>query len=247
MEDLGCEIDGRTLLAEVALEAAPGAPTAVLGPSGSGKSLALRCVLGLAPAGARVRGTLVVGPRRVALDDLPTLAALRGRCVTLVSQAAAASLDPMRRIGDQLRELDGLHGDGRGPPVEERLAEVGLPPAFAARHPHALSGGQAQRAALALALACRPAVILADEPTASLDTVAQAELLGLLVARCAAGGVALVLVCHDLAVAARWCRQAVVLAHGRVVAAGALAALIADPPEPTTAALVAAARRGLAV
>lgn len=243
IEDLGCELDGRPALTAVSLEAVAGRPLALLGPSGAGKSLALRCALGLAPAGARVRGRMKVGEHEVDLSDRVALARLRGRGVTLVSQAAAASLDPLRRIAAQLEEVNALHGDAAGPGPREQLAEVGLPPGFMRRFPHELSGGQAQRVALALALACRPAALLADEPTASLDTVAQAELLELLVARCAARGIALVLVCHDLAVAARWCGQAAVLSQGRVVARGPLADLIVAPPEPTTAAMVAAARR----
>ncbi len=243
IEDLDCELGGRPALAGVSLEALAGRPLALIGPSGSGKSLTLRCVLGLAPPGARVRGLLRIGGLAVELADRAALARLRGRSVTLVSQAAAASLDPLRRTGAQLDEVNALHGEASGPGPREQLAEVGLPQSFVDRFPHALSGGQAQRVALALALACRPATLLADEPTASLDTVAQAELLELLVSRCASREIALVLVCHDLAVAARWCSHAVVLSHGRVVARGPLADLIAAPPEPITAALVAAARR----
>lgn len=243
IDALDCTIGGRPVLSAISLEAAPGEPLALLGPSGAGKSLVLRCTLGLAPTDALVRGRMLLRGRDVDLGDRPAVAAVRGRGVTLVSQTAAASLDPLRRLGDQLEEVNALHGERPAPRPAEQLAEVGLPPEFAARHPHALSGGQAQRAALALALACRPAALLADEPTASLDTVAQAALLELLVARCAAREIALVLVCHDLAIAARWCRRAVVLSHGHVVASGPLSSLIDAPPEPVTAALVAAARR----
>lgn len=243
IESLDCVIDGRPALASISLEAAPGLPLALLGPSSAGKSLTLRCALGLAPAGAQVRGKMHVGTIDVDLGDRAAVAAIRGRGVTLMSQTATASLDPLRRLGDQLQEVNALHGERPTPAPEDQLAAVGLPPMFARRHPHEISGGQAQRAALALALACRPAAILADEPTASLDTVAQTSLLELLVACCAAREIALVLVCHDLAVAARWCSHAVVLSQGRVVATGSLASLIAAPPEPVTAGLVAAARR----
>lgn len=241
---LRCTIDGRTLLDDVSLTVEAGEPLALLGPSGSGKSLLLACLLGLAPAAARVSGRLLWKEAAIDLGDRPALARLRGRGVTLVPQSAAASLDPIRRIGAQLVEVAALHGEPAD--VATRLAEVGLSPEFARRHPHALSGGQAQRVALALALACRPAVLLADEPTASLDCVAQAEVLDLLASRCAARQIGLVLVSHDLALAAGRCRRAVVLSAGRVVASGPLAELLATPPEPTTQALVAAARRGLA-
>ncbi|PCC71014.1 peptide/nickel transport system ATP-binding protein [Nannocystis exedens] len=242
VDGLGCTIDGRTLLEAVSFSLSGGEALAVLGPSGAGKSLVLRCLLGLAPAQATVTGTLFWDERRVPLADRPALARLRGRGLALVPQAAAASLDPMRTVGQQLREVCVLHGTDSRP--RERLAEVGLSHEFVDRHPHALSGGQAQRVALALALACRPAVLLADEPMASLDCVSQAELVDLLVKRCAAEQVALVLVSHDLARVARCCPRAIVLDRGRMVAHGPLAELLAAPPDPTTAVMVAVARRG---
>lgn len=242
VEALGCAIAGQTLLEGVSFALAQSEAMALLGPSGAGKSLVLRCLLGLAPAGAQVTGVLRWGEQEVALADRSGLAALRGRGLAMVPQAAAASLDPVRTIGAQLRELNSLHGTAVA--AEDRLAEVGLAPEFAGRHALTLSGGQAQRVALALALACRPAVLLADEPTASLDRVGQVALLDLLVNRCAAHEVGLVLVSHDMGLIARRCAKAVVINNwGRVVAAGSLAALLAAPPEPTTAAMVAAARR----
>jgi len=241
VEDLGCAIDGRTLLAAVSFSIAAGESLALLGPSGAGKSLVLRCLLGLAPAQAEVTGTLSWDDRRVSLADRRALAGLRGRGLALVPQAAAASLDPMRTVGQQLREVCAIHDTDSRP--RERLDEVGLSPEFVDRHPHALSGGQAQRVALALALACRPAVLLADEPMASLDCVGQAQLVDLLVRRCEAEQIALVLVSHDLARVARCCSRALVLDRGRVVAHGSLSTLLAAPPEPTTAAMIAAAAR----
>ena len=202
VEKLGCELDGRQLLADLDFDVGDDA-LALLGPSGAGKSLMLRCILGLAPARTIVRGALIFADgRRVGLDDVTALARLRGRVSTLLPQAAAASLDPMRRVEAQLRELLRMHGnDGDSPTSLLRL--VGLDAELALRHPHALSGGQAQRVALALALACRPAVLLADEPTASLDNLAQAQLLDTLRVTCTARAIRLVLVTHDLALRER--------------------------------------------
>ncbi len=240
--DLECVLGARTLLRQVGF-VVDEEPLALLGASGSGKSLTLRCLLGLAPPGARVGGALhLKDGRRVELGDRRGLAALRGRGLTLLPQEAAASLDPVRTVEAQLRELLGLHGNREDTP-RSLLTRVGLEEALLRRYPHALSGGQAQRVALALALACRPAVLLADEPSAALDNLAQARLLSALQAACDDRGVALVLVTHDLALASRVCRQAVVLAEGRVVEAGSLAGMVAAPVHASTQALVAAARR----
>ncbi len=245
VEDLGCELDGRQLLAGLEFSV-DDEPLALLGPSGAGKSLALRCLLGLAPTRAKLRGALIFTEkedgRRVALADVAALAKLRGRVLTLLPQAAAASLDPMRRVEAQLRELLTLHANREDSPAS-LLTLVGLDAALLARHPHALSGGQAQRVALALALACRPALLLADEPTSALDNLSQAQLLDALVATCRARRIGLVLVTHDLALAARVCRRAVILDAGRIVEAGDIADIVAAPGHPVAHALVAAARR----
>ncbi len=240
--DLGCVLGPQALLIDVEFEVSDG-PLALLGPSGSGKSLTLRCLLGLAPAAARVRGELhLKDGRQVSLADRKGLAALRGRGLTLLPQEAGASLDPVRTVAAQLRELLKLHGNGDDTPGS-LLELVGLRGELLGRYPHALSGGQAQRVALALALACRPAVLLVDEPTAALDNLAQQQALTVLQTTCAARDVDLVFVTHDLALAARVCRHAVVIDSGCVVEAGTMAEVVGSPVHVTTRALVAAARR----
>jgi ABC-type glutathione transport system ATPase component len=243
IEGLGCACNGRLLLAGIDFRVTKEMPLALLGPSGAGKSLALRCLLGLAPPQTIVRGVMTLDDgRRVSLADGAALARLRGQVLTLLPQAAGASLDPMRRIAAQLRELLSLHAN-HGDSPESLLTRVGLDATLLTRHPHALSGGQAQRVALALALACRPAVLLADEPTASLDNLAQAQLLDALVTTCRERAIGLVLVTHDLALAARVCRRVVVIDAGVMVEAGEIADVVAEPRHAVTRALVTAARR----
>lgn len=238
---LRCETKEAVLLEDVGFAVADGA-LALLGPSGAGKSLVLRCLLGLAPTGMKVAGRLLIKEREVDLSRAREVAALRGRGVTLLPQMAAASLDPVRTVGRQLSEVLAVHGNREDMP-ERLMTLIGLDAELLSRYPQGISGGQAQRVALALALACRPAVLLADEPTASLDNVAQAEMLAVLLEMCLSRGIALVLVTHDLAVAARACRDAVVMDHGRVIEAGVLADLISAPRHATTVGLIEAARR----
>jgi peptide/nickel transport system ATP-binding protein len=239
---LRCEIEETVLLDDVGLTVEFDAPLALLGPSGAGKSLALRCLLGLAPTVMRVTGRLVVNEEVVDLSRTTEVAARRGRGITLLPQASAASLDPVRTLGRQLSEVLAVH-DNRADSPEALLSRVGLAGEFLQRYPLMLSGGQAQRAALALALACRPAVLLADEPTASLDNVGQAAMLAVLLEMCAERRISLVLVTHDVAVAACVCKTAVVLDRGRVVEAGRLDELLVGARHATTRGLIAAARR----
>lgn len=239
---LRCEMEETVLLEDVGFAVEVDAPLALLGPSGAGKSLALRCLLGLAPAAMRVTGRMVVNEEEVDLSRAREVAARRGRGITLLPQASAASLDPVRTLGRQVSEVLAVHGNRADTP-EALVSRVGLEVEFLRRYPLMLSGGQAQRAALALALACRPAVLLADEPTASLDNVGQAAMLAVLLEQCVERRISLVLVTHDVAVAARVCETAVVLDRGRVVEAGGLGELLNSARHATTRGLIAAARR----
>ncbi len=229
------------VLEGVSLGLGAGEAGALLGPSGAGKSVMLRALVGLLPAGMVAEGRVTLEGACVAAGDRRALAGLRGRGLALLPQSATSSLDPVRRVESQLIEVGRRWGDRR--PVTEVLAEVGLPPAIARAYPHTLSGGEAQRVALALALACSPRVLLADEPTASLDSPSQAEVMALLRGRCAERGIGLVLVTHDLALAASVCARAWVIDAGRIVEEGAMTALLAGPRSAAGGALVTAARR----
>ncbi len=238
---LACELHATPLLTDIEIDARTDA-VALLGPSGAGKTMVLRCLLGLAPAAARVRGQLrVADDQCVDLSQPHAVAALRGAGLTLLPQAAAASLDPLHRVATQVHAVLQRHGNRDDTPTS-LLELVGLDAALLSHYAHQLSGGQAARVALALALACRPKVLLCDEPSAALDNIATAELMRLLQTTRLARNFRLVLVTHDLAVAAGVCSRAVVLDAGVVVESGTLASLVMHPQHSTTRRLVRAAQ-----
>ncbi|MDV6301011.1 MULTISPECIES: ABC transporter ATP-binding protein [Rhodococcus] len=179
---------------DVDLEVPAGTVTALVGESGCGKSILAATVMAMLPVGATVSGSVVVTTAEREFD-VTSAAGFRGRDVALVPQSAATHLTPTRTVRSQLDETIAAHG---GPSTSDLLAErVGLAPAHLDLHPHQLSGGMAQRVALAGALAADPTVIVADEPTSNLDRAAVDHVLGLLRA-CADDGAAVLLITHDL-------------------------------------------------
>jgi peptide/nickel transport system ATP-binding protein len=246
VQGLRIAIGGRTLVDGVSLAVAPGECLALVGESGAGKSLTVRALLGLSPAGASVSAAMleVDGVDARALSE-GAWRTLRGARVALVSQDALVSLDPLRRIGAEVAEPLEIHESlpraERGARVQELLADVAMPdPQRRARQrPHELSGGLRQRALIASALAGRPAVLIADEPTTALDATVQARVLALL-RRIADAGTAIVLVSHDMAAVRRIADRVVVLRDGRVVEQGSAAEVLSAPQDDYTRELVRA-------
>jgi peptide/nickel transport system permease protein len=204
-------------------------------------------LLGLAPSNASVRATRF----DVAGEDLQgassaTFRRIRGSQVGLVSQEPMVALDPSFTVGYQLRAVLRAQGVLRGRALRQRavelLADVRLPdPENVARsYPHELSGGMAQRVVIAISLAGKPRLLIADEPTTALDVTVQAEILDLLRRLRDERGMAIVLVTHDLGVVADFCERVYVLQDGRVVESQATPDLFANPLDPYTAALIAA-------
>lgn len=230
---LTVEYAGRVVLDRVDLHVDAGEAVVVLGGSGSGKSTLLRAVLGLVPAPGRVR----VGELTLCTDDLTTPGALRrarGREIGMVFQDPALALTPLRRVRSLLTEVSGDPAQ-----VEPLLRASGFadPEPVAARRAFELSGGMAQRVGFGLAVAGGPRVVLADEPTTALDGPAREELVARLRER-AAAGTAVVLVTHDVTVAAALADRVVVLHRGRIVEEGTPARVLGDPAHEATRALV---------
>jgi oligopeptide transport system ATP-binding protein len=229
----------------VDLEVRPGETLAVLGESGSGKSVTARAIMGLAGPAATVQA------EQLRLEDVDLLTAspeqlrqLRGDRISMVFQDALSALNPVLSVGDQIGELFRIHRgmrrrQARGE-VLELLSAVGIPdPASRARdYPHQFSGGMRQRIVIAMAIALRPRLLIADEPTTALDVTVQAQILDLLARLRAEMDLAMVLITHDLGVACEVADRVAVMYHGRIVETGATTELLARPAHPYTAALL---------
>ncbi|GAA5068042.1 oligopeptide/dipeptide ABC transporter ATP-binding protein [Thermocatellispora tengchongensis] len=241
---------GRTvpLVTDVSFRIAPGEAFGLVGESGSGKSMTALAALGLLRRGVavtagsvRLGGTELAGPGRA----MP--AGVRGRRIAMVFQDPMAGLNPAMRVGEQIAEVLRHHlRMGRAAAARraaDLLGEVGIEaPARRARdYPHTFSGGMRQRVMIAMALACEPAVLIADEPTTALDVTVQAQILDLLVRMQDERGMALLLVTHDLGVVAGTCHRLAVMYAGRLVEEGPVGEVFDAPRHPYTAALLAAA------
>ncbi|WP_165640281.1 ATP-binding cassette domain-containing protein [Klenkia brasiliensis] len=222
---------GRRLLDGVSFDLAAGERVGVVGSSGAGKSQLVAALLGLTPPGPAVSGSVLVEGTEVVGAGPATWRPLRGRATALVAQDPGTALDPLTRVGRQVGLPLRARGVGRAEAARRAaalLAEVG-PPGTARRFPGQLSGGQRQRVALALALVGGPRLLVADEPTSALDPTVQAGVLDLLDRVTGPGRAGLLLVTHDLAVAARLCSRLLVLDAGRLVADAPVADVLADP------------------
>ncbi len=240
----------------LSLALAAGETLGLVGESGCGKSTAAFALMGLLPPNGRVAAGEVRFEGRDLLRLRPReLQGLRGDRISMVFQNPMTSLDPAYTIGaqivDVLREHRGLTAPEARAAAIELLRRVGIPAPQERfhTHPHRLSGGQRQRVVIAIALACSPALLIADEPTTALDVTIQAQILDLLRDLCAEHRAAIVLITHDLGVVAQMCDRVAVMYAGRLVEEGPASAVYAAPLHPYTAALLRSiptpgARRG---
>lgn len=253
VDNLDIRTAGRSLVSGVSFSIAPGERVGLIGESGSGKSLTSLAVLGLMPDTMRAGGSILLDGHQVIGARDRDLVPLRGVSVAAVFQEPMTALDPLMRIGDQVAGVvrrralrDGLR-PGRAEVRERVLSLLGRvalpePERIARAWPHGISGGQRQRAAIAMALACRPKLLIADEPTTALDVTTQAEILKLLAALVRDEAMGLLFISHDLPVVATIAERALVLQHGKLIEQGPVATLFDRPAHPYTRELVAAAR-----
>ena len=236
----------RDIVDDISFEIAPGEVLGLVGESGSGKTTVGLALLGHARRGVQIAGGSVrLGDVNVLALNEGELAHLRGRLISYVPQDPAAALNPALRIGTQLREIleahnFGANAEARRERVYEMMREVALPDnnAYLSRYPHELSGGQQQRVGLASAFACRPRVIVLDEPTTGLDVTTQAHVLGTVRDLATAHGVAALYVSHDLAVVGTLATRVAVMYSGRIVELGPVLDLFQAAAHPYTQRLI---------
>ena len=240
-----------TVVSGVSFDLQPGECIGIVGESGSGKSVTARALLGLAGRRARVSADELtfdsprLGPLEIQEATPRQLRSLRGREIGYVSQGALVALDPLRPVGREISDSLRLHTSStpaqRRARVLELLTDVGVPePAVrASQRPDELSGGLRQRAVIASAIALRPRLLIADEPTTALDSTVQAGILDLL-ERLRDEGTALILISHDLAVVSRLASRVLVMQQGHIVESGPTAQVLGEPRHPYTRRLIAA-------
>ena len=220
-----------------------GAQLAIVGESGSGKSTLLMALMGLLPPNATVAGRVIVDGVDVLEGPEGALKALRWRTAAMVFQASANPLNPVRTVGHQLERVLTFHGatpSAARARTRELFDMVRLPSGCIGYFPHQLSGGMRQRAVIALALACRPKLLLADEPTTALDPIVQAEIIELILLLRNELNLALVLVSHDLALIRRMEGDLAVMLSGEIVEYGPVRQLMENPSHDHLRTLIAA-------
>ena len=235
----------RQVVAGIGFGVPAGRTLGVVGESGCGKSMTALAVMGLVPPPGVVAGSIRVEGREMLGQPSAMWRHLRGERVAMVFQEPMTALNPVMTVGRQIAEVMVLHQQlswkQAGARAVETLADVGItsPRERAAAYPHQLSGGMRQRAMIAMALACRPALLIADEPTTALDVTIQAQILDLMLGLQDEIGMAIQFISHNLAVVSEVAHEIIVMYAGRVVERAPAEALFADPLHPYTLGLIA--------
>ncbi len=241
---------GPDIVDGVDLDLRRGQITCLVGESGSGKSLTALAILQLLPDGARLQTSrFMLGPEDLAHASEDRLNSLRGNRMAMVFQEPMTALNPVMTVGDQITETLQVHqgltrteADAKALEMF-RLVQISAPESRLTAYPHQLSGGMRQRVMIAMALICRPAILIADEPTTALDVTIQSQILKLIDAMRAELGTAVLFITHNLAVVAEIADEIAVMYAGRIIERASRADLFGDPMHPYTLALFAAMPR----
>ncbi len=250
IRDLSVRFGEATAVDGVSLEVAEGETLALVGESGSGKSLTALSTVRLLPDTAEVSGSVKIEGREMRGAPVSELRRVRGNDVSFVFQEPMTSLNPLHRVETQIGESLALHQGLTGRAARERIVElltqVGIrdPETRLASWPHQLSGGQRQRVMIAMALANRPKLLIADEPTTALDVTIQAQILQLLADLQRREGLAMLFITHDLGIVRRVAARVAVMQAGRIVETGPTARVFEAPEHPYTRRLLAAEPKG---
>ncbi|MFI5015925.1 MAG: ABC transporter ATP-binding protein, partial [Hyphomicrobiales bacterium] len=226
------------------LDVHPNEVLGIVGESGSGKSVTSLAITGLLPDTARIAGSVRLGELEVTSAGPEELRQARGRDVGMIFQDPTTTLNPVLPIGRQITEGQVAHGEfaraqANGHAVRLlRDVDIADPAARVAQYPHQFSGGMRQRAVIAMAMAGRPRLIIADEPTTALDVTVQAQVLALLARKQAETGAAVILITHDLGVIAEVAHRVAVMYAGRIVESGPVADIFKRPRHPYTQSLL---------
>lgn len=236
------------VLRDVSFSVAKGETVAIVGESGSGKSVTALALMRLLGEGRIDGGSIRFDSRELVSTSESAYRKIRGRQISMIFQDPLTALDPLFTIGYQLREALLLGGTAKrevAARMVQLMAEVGIPdPERRIRsYPHELSGGQRQRMLIAMAIACAPQLIVADEPTTALDATVEAQILDLIRRLQVATGTALIMITHDMSVVAQVAQRVIVMYAGIVVEEGAVRDVLADPIHPYTRALISAVPR----
>ena len=244
LENLVCALDDTPILRGVDLRMKQGEIVGLVGESGSGKSMTALAIMQLLPERARLSGRIVFDGRDLTQTSEAEMCAIRGRDIGLIFQEPMTALNPLKTVADQIAETFIVHeGIAYADALDKARAamdRVGLEDVPATRYPHELSGGQRQRIVIAMAIACRPKLIIADEPTSALDVTTQAQILALLRELTRESGAALLLISHDLAVVASMAERIAVMKDGRIVEEGETRSFFGAMRDPYARALYAA-------
>lgn len=253
IRDLNIHAGDKPLVSDLSFAIQPGERIGLIGESGSGKSMTAMAATGLLPVSIRISGSIELDSQQVVGATDRVLNRLRGAAAAVVFQEPLTALDPLMKIGRQIaepvrRRLERENGKASKDTVQREVRDlidkVALPQPerIINSYPHEVSGGQRQRVAIAMALACRPKLLIADEPTTALDVTTQAEILALLDRLVRETGMALLFISHDLPVVAQVVERVIVLRNGIAVEEGAVGTVFDKPQHDYTKTLVKAAR-----